>query len=68
MNNISVELDGLEKHISETYTGQATQMTSEVISKLRKHVELLESCYKSTEQFVEYTGDTMRAWDEKSGQ
>jgi uncharacterized protein YukE len=62
------ELEKLGSHITDNYTGQANNIVTDIITKLREHLQLLQSCHTNAEKFVEYTRKKMNYWDETSGQ
>ena len=47
-------LNGLEAHINDHYSGQATPIVEAVIQKLREHMELLQSCGENTNLYIAF--------------
>jgi len=56
-------LGNLNSHISENYNGQAKPLLSDIVTKLREHLLLLQDCHKNTGKYVEYTSNTAKESD-----
>lgn len=56
-------IPGAKDSFATNYTGQASDIGSELFDKIREHLEFLKSCCDSTSEYVKDSLDTMRTLD-----